>query len=173
MCAHLGANVIGTTSTPEKAATARANGASHVILYGDSQPSIVEPILSLTGGAGCAVIYDGVGQATWEDDFKVIARKGTLATFGNASGAVAPFAPLKLAGKNVKLVRPTLGNYIATKEEFEEHCKALFGLMEKGVVKLKVHGEYELSKEGVRKAQEDITGRVTSGKLLIKVAGSD
>jgi NADPH:quinone reductase-like Zn-dependent oxidoreductase len=100
MASHLGAHVIGTTSTPEKAKLAKENGAEHIINY--SKESIVDKVLELTGGNGVQGIYDGVGKDTWEDDFKVIARKGTIVTFGNASGAVEPFTPLKLAAKNVK-----------------------------------------------------------------------
>lgn len=100
MASHLGAHVIGTTSTTEKAKLAKENGAEHIINY--AKESIVDKVLELTGGMGVQGIYDGVGKDTWEDDFKVIARKGTIVSFGNASGAVEPFAPLKLAAKNVK-----------------------------------------------------------------------
>jgi NADPH2:quinone reductase len=115
-----GATVIGTTSTPEKAALAKAHGADHVILY--KQENTVERVLELTNGEGVNVIYDGVGRATWvihfcnlvlltdcrfDDDFKMIKRKGTIVSFGNASGPVEPVNLFKLVEKNVKLLRPT------------------------------------------------------------------
>ena len=116
-----GATVIGTTSTPEKAALAKAHGADHVILY--KSENTVERVVELTDGKGANVIYDGVGKTTcvicvdssvfdlmcgrFDDDFKIIKRKGTIVTFGNASGPIEPVNLFKLAEKNVKLVRPT------------------------------------------------------------------
>lgn len=125
LCKHLGAKVIGTTSTPEKAELARKNGADEVILY--KQENTVERVLTWTNGEGVEAIFDGVGKDTYvkppvanlrglllilcaisfDDDFKMIKRKGTIITLGNASGAVPPFAPLKLVEKNVTLLRPT------------------------------------------------------------------
>ena len=169
MASHLGARVIGTASTQEKADLAKANGAHEVILYTQGE-NVVDKTLEFTDGKGVQGIYDGVGKDTWEDDFKVIARKGTIVTFGNASGAVEPFAPLKLAAKNAKVCRPTLGNYITTREELDLYSKELFDLVAKSIVKLKVHKEYPFSAEGIRQSQVDITGRGTTGKLLIKVA---
>lgn len=168
MAKHLGAHVIGTTSSEEKAEEAKKNGAEHMINY--AKENTVERVLEITNGQGVQAIFDGVGKDTWEDDFKMIARKGTIATFGNASGAVEPFAPLKLAGKNVKVARPTLVNYVYTQEEFETTYAELFDLIAKGIVKFKIHGEYNLSAQGIRQAQEDITSRKTSGKLIVNVA---
>lgn len=102
-------------------------------------------------------------------DFECIARKGTIITFGNASGAVEPFSPLKLSGKNVKIARPTLTNYVATQEEFEHYSHELFDLLDKGIVKIAAPREYPFSEEGIRQSQEDITGRKTSGKLVVKI----
>ena len=115
-----GATVIGTTSTPEKAALAKAHGADHVILY--KNENTVERVLELTDGKGANVIYDGVGKITcvfsanssvlslmccrFDDDFKMIKRKGTIVSFGNASGPVEPVTLFKLTEKNVKLLRP-------------------------------------------------------------------
>lgn len=97
---HLGARVIGTVSTEDKAKIAREAGAEQTILY--TKEDFAARTLEITDGQGVAAIYDGVGKATWDDDFKCIARKGTIASFGNASGAVPEFALLKLAAKNVK-----------------------------------------------------------------------
>lgn len=98
-----------------------------------------------------------------------IARKGTLCTFGNASGAVPAFPPLKLAAKNIKVCRPTLGNYIFTRQEFDTYSQELFDLLKQGVVKLSVHKEYEFGAEGIKQSQVDITSRGTTGKLVIKL----
>lgn len=170
MAKHLGAIVIGTTSTEEKAKLAKENGADHIVIYTQEREKLADKVLELTGGKGCEGIFDGVGKDTWEDDFKMIARKGTIVTFGNASGAIDPFPPLKLVAKNVKVARPTLANYVYTQEEFDQYSKELWDLLANKAIKLRVHGEYELSEEGVRKAQADLTGRATTGKLLVKIA---
>lgn len=101
---YIGVNVIGTTSTEEKAKLAKANGAEHVIIYSkDTLPEVVKKIKALTpDGEGVHAVLDGVGADTWESDFEVARRKATLVTFGNASGPVPPFAPLKLGAKNLK-----------------------------------------------------------------------
>lgn len=104
----LGAHVIGTTSTREKAALALANGAEHVLLYaGPEKQDVVAEVLRLTDGKGVHAVFDGVGKDTWEDDFKVIRLKGTIVFAGNASGPVPPFPPLKMSEKNSKVTRPT------------------------------------------------------------------
>ena len=118
-----GATVIGTTSTEEKAKLAKEHGSDHVILY--TKEDMVKVVLELTKGEGVNAIFDGVGKDTYvlsayqgksdasgdtyrfEKDFEMIKRKGTIVSLGNASGAVPPFAPLKLSEKNVKLARPT------------------------------------------------------------------
>ncbi|KAH9852519.1 hypothetical protein C2E23DRAFT_885659 [Lenzites betulinus] len=148
-----GATVIGTTSTPEKAALARAAGADHVILY--TQEDTVQRVLELTGGEGVHAIFDGVGKDTFESDFKMIRRKGTIVSVGNASGAVLPFLPLKLVEKNVRLLRPTLANYVYTPEEGRRYSTELYKLLASG----------ELNQ-----AQKDLTGGKTVGKLIVKVA---
>ncbi|CEH15471.1 nad-binding protein [Ceraceosorus bombacis] len=169
MASYLGATVIGTVSTEEKAALAKSNGASHVINSKSGGAAVVDEVLKLTKGEGVQGIYDGVGKDTWEDGFKMIARKGTIVSFGNASGAVPPFPVLKLAAKNTKVVRPTLNNSILTRQELETYSAQLFDLLAKKLVKLRVHKEYPFSAEGVQQTQKDITSRATTGKLLIKV----
>lgn len=166
MAKHLGARVIGTVSTEEKAELARQNGAEETIIY--TKEDFAERVNEITGGKGVAGIYDGVGKTTWEDNFKCIARKGTIASFGNASGAVPEFALLKLAAKNVKVTRPTLVNTVGTQEEMDKYSAEVFDLVAKGVVKTHVHGEYSFGVEGIRQAHADLTGRNSTGKLLIK-----
>ncbi|GAA6061498.1 hypothetical protein JCM10212_000202 [Sporobolomyces blumeae] len=175
LCSHYGANVIGTTSTAEKAEIAKASGAQHVFLYGPGkEQEIVDQVYALTGGEGIErgvdCVFDGVGKDTFEMDFDLLRRKGTLVTLGNASGPVPPFAPLKLGPKNLKLCRPVLNQYVYTQEEFTRYSSELFEIVKLGHLDLAVHGEYDLSTEGIKQAQMDIMGRKTSGKLLIKVA---
>lgn len=162
-----GATVIGTTSTPEKAALAKAHGADHVILY--KKENTVERVLELTDGQGANVIYDGVGRATFDDDFKMIKRKGTIVAFGNASGPVEPVNLFKLTEKNVKLLRPTVNNYLVTLEERNDYSAELWALVSSGALRLVIHTEYPFTAEGVRQAHTDLTSGKTTGKLLIKV----
>jgi len=163
-----GATVIGTTSTPEKAELAKQNGADHVILYKDED--VVKRALELTNGQGAHVIYDGVGKDTFEGNFKIIRRKGTIVSFGNASGAIPPVPLFKLTEKNVKLLRPTMVNWVVTLDEKNYYGNEVFRLVENGDLKIHIHGDYPFTAEGVRQAQQDLTGGKTTGKLLIKVA---
>ncbi|KAJ7922766.1 hypothetical protein B0H13DRAFT_2249412 [Mycena leptocephala] len=162
-----GATVIGTTSTKEKAELAKANGADHVILYKDEDT--VQQVLELTNGVGVDAVFDGVGKDTFDNNFKLLKWKGTLVSVGNASGAVPPFAPIRLSEKNLKLVRPTVGNYVFTAEEFFHYTTQLFDFIADGSLNIKVHKEYPFSAEGVVQAQKDLTGGHTTGKLIIKV----
>ncbi|TIC38488.1 NAD(P)-binding protein [Wallemia mellicola] len=165
---HLGAYVIGTTSTPEKAQLAKQNGADEVILY--TKEDTVARVLELTNGEGVIANYDGVGKDTFDLAFEVAARRGTIISFGNASGAVEPFSILKLTAKNIKLLRPSVMNYIATAEELNKYASELFDLIGKGVVKLHTHGVYDFTIDSLRQAQADITSRNTTGKLIVKVS---
>jgi NADPH2:quinone reductase len=107
---------------------------------------------------------------SWENNFKLIARKGTIVSLGNASGAVPPFPPLKLMEKNLKVLRPTLFHYLVTPEETELYLNQMWQLIESGKIKAKIHKEYPLSADGVKQSQQDIVSRGTSGKLLIRIA---
>jgi NADPH:quinone reductase-like Zn-dependent oxidoreductase len=133
---YFGANVIGTVSTPEKAALAKSNGADHILLTSSPSSENVSTILSLTGGKGVHAVYDGVGKDTWEEDFEVVRPKATIVTFGNASGPVPPFAPLKLSPKALKVTRPTLGPFIAEPEDFARYAKEIFEIVQKGGLKV-------------------------------------
>ncbi|CAL1709099.1 unnamed protein product [Somion occarium] len=163
-----GATVIGTTSTPAKAELAKANGADHVILY--KTEDVAQRVLEITGGEGVHGIFDGVGKDTYEIDFKVIRRKGTIVFVGNASGVVPPISPLRLAEKNIKIARPTLKNYIYTAEEGRRYVGELFDLVANEKLKVLIHKEYPFTAEGVQQAEKDLTTGKTVGKLLIKVA---
>jgi NADPH2:quinone reductase len=160
-----GATVIGTTSTPEKAELAKKNGAHHVILY--KNENVVERVLEITKGQGVHAIFDGVGKDTFEDDFKMIRRKGTLVSLGNASGAVPPFSPLKLVEKNVKLLRPTQANYTVTAEECDYYNAKLWPLIKNGTLKMNIFKEYPFTVEGYAQAQNDLVGGKTTGKVII------
>lgn len=166
---YKGATVIGTTSTKEKAELAKSLGCDHVILYKDED--VVKRVLEITNGLGCEAIFDGVGKDTFESDFLMIKRKGTLLTLGNTSGAVPPVSPLKLVEKNVKLMRPTMANYVYTSEEVNHYGEKVFGLVADGTLKIKVWKEYGFEAEDVRQAQRDLTGGKTVGKLVIKIGG--
>ncbi|PCH34252.1 NAD(P)-binding protein [Wolfiporia cocos MD-104 SS10] len=164
-----GAIVVGTTSTPEKAEIARKHGADHVILY--PTENTVERTLEITGGEGVHVVYDGVGKDTFEDDFKLLRRKGTLVAVGNASGPVEPFAPLKLVEKNLAILRPAMFNYVVTPEESLYYGTELYKLIANGTLKITVYNEYPFTSEGARNAQSDLAtrGGKTVGKLVIKL----
>ncbi|KAG2070944.1 NAD(P)-binding protein [Suillus decipiens] len=163
-----GATVIGTTSTLEKAALAKANGTDHVILY--KSEDTVARVLELTNGEGVHAIFDGVGKDTFESDLVMIRRKGTLVSVGNASGAVPPFPPIKLLQKNVKLLRPTMNNYTYTPAEALHYGNALFSLLANGTLKTQIFKEYPFTTEGIRQAQIDLTSGKTTGKLIVKVS---
>ncbi|RFU27308.1 hypothetical protein B7463_g9018, partial [Scytalidium lignicola] len=165
----IGARVIGTASTPEKIQLAKDNGAEFMINYkisGD-EGNVVKKVNELTGGAGVAAVFDGVGKDTFEDDLQVVARKGTVVSFGNASGTVPPFVINRLSPKNIKLLRPMLFAYIATREEFETNTADLFNFIVKDKINVRVHETYPLQEVG--RAHNDLEGRKTTGKLLLKL----
>jgi len=164
----LGATVIGTTSTPEKAELAKKNGADHVIIY--KTENTVKRVLEITNGEGVDAIFDGVGKDTFDANFDMIKRKGTLISVGNASGAVPPFPPLKLLPKNLKLLRPTMNNYAYTAQEALYYGQKVFDLVQKGTLRPHVHKEYPFTTEGAQQAQKDLTSGATTGKLVIKVS---
>ncbi|KAJ3798566.1 NAD(P)-binding protein [Lentinula aff. detonsa] len=141
---------------------------SEVILYKDE--NVVERVRTLTGGIGVDVVYDGVGKDTFEMDFQILKRKGTLVSVGNASGPVPPFSPLKLMAKNHKLVRPSVTNYVTTAEEAWEIGGKVFNLITEGVLRVNIYKEYPFTTEGGRQAQIDLTNGKTMGKLVIRVS---
>ncbi|KAJ7597725.1 hypothetical protein C8J56DRAFT_920787 [Mycena floridula] len=164
---HVGATVIGTTSTKEKAEIARANGADHVILY--PVENTVERVLELTCDIGVDAVFDGVGKDTFDANLKLLKRKGTLVSVGNASGPVAPFSVLKLMEKNLKLLRPTMSNYMVDAEETHHYGKSAFELVAADVLKVSIFKEYPFTAQGARDAQKDLKAGKSTGKLLIKI----
>jgi NADPH2:quinone reductase len=159
----LRATVIATVGSEAKAALARDHGADHVILYGEED--VAARVAEITGGRGVAVVYDGVGKDTFEASLKSLGRRGVLATFGNASGPVPPFAPLELSGKSLYVTRPRLFDYIATTAELDESAAALFAVLESGAVKIGIGQTFPLAE--TRAAHEALEGRRTTGATLL------
>jgi len=162
-CKTLAATVIATVGSEAKAGIARELGADHVILYG--QEDVAVRVAEITGGKGVAVVYDGVGKDTFEGSLKSLARRGVLATFGNASGPVPPFSPLELSGKSLFVTRPRLFDYIVTTEELDESAEALFTVLASGAVKIDIGQTFPLSE--ARAAHEALEGRRTTGATLL------
>jgi NADPH:quinone reductase len=159
----IGANTIGTVSTPAKAELATRAGATHIINY--SHEDVKARVMELTGGAGCIAVFDGVGASTFDLSLDCVARKGSLISFGNASGAPPPFTIARLSAKNARLMRPTLFNYVTTREEFAGWAEELFGFIENHGFDVRVHEVYPLTE--IKRAHDDLEGRKTTGKLLL------
>ncbi len=161
---HLGATVIGTVSSEEKAALARRHGCHHTIVY--TRESFVERVRELTDGAGVAVVYDSVGRTTWDGSLDCLARRGTMVSFGNASGPVEPFSPLLLSAKgSLFLTRPTLMDYTATRHELLASAESLFAVLRRGAVRVTLHGTYPLAEAAA--AHAELEGRRTTGSLVL------
>ncbi|KAI8147585.1 hypothetical protein BJV82DRAFT_642947 [Fennellomyces sp. T-0311] len=161
---YLGATVIGTVSTAEKAALARENGADYVINY--SNEDVVAKVMEITKGKGCHGIFDGVGKSTWETSLQCARRLGSMISFGNASGVVPPISISILAQKNLKLMRPQVYGYLATREESRKWWGEVFDLLAKNVIKTTIYKTYDLN--NAQQAHIDIQSRKTFGKLLLK-----
>ncbi|WP_343698404.1 quinone oxidoreductase [Caulobacter sp.] len=162
-CKAEGATVIATVGSNAKAAIARELGADHVIDY--SHEDVAARVAEITGGQGVAVVYDGVGKDTFEASLKSLGRRGVLATFGNASGPVPPFAPLELSAKSAYVTRPRLFDYIVTTEELDESAAALFEVIGSGAVKIDIGQTFPLAE--ARAAHEALEGRKTNGSTLL------
>jgi NADPH:quinone reductase len=164
MARNIGARVIGTAGSEEKASLAREAGADEVILY--NQQDFEAETKRLTDGKGVDVVYDGVGQSTFEKDFNVLRPRGYLVLFGGASGAVPPFDPMKLTQKgSLFLTRPSLAHYVATREELEWRANDVLNMISSGKLKLRISRAYKL--EEAAQAHRDLEGRKTTGKLLL------
>jgi len=164
MAHNLGARVIGTVSTEEKAKLARAAGADEVILY--TQVDFEAETKRLTGGKGVDVVYDSVGKTTFDKGLNVLRPRGYMALYGGSSGAVPPFEPAVLTQKgSLFLTRPSLGAYIATAQELQQRADAVFDMVATGKLKLRVEHIYPL--KDAAQAHRDLAGRKTTGKLLL------
>src|ERR1700735_1677899 len=164
MAHNVGARVIATVSTDEKAALARDAGADEIILY--TQSDFEVETKRLTGGKGVDVVYDSVGKTTFEKGLNVLRPRGLMALFGGSSGAAPLLDPITLLQKgSLYLTRPTLVNYISTREELLARSGAVFGMMAAGKLKLRAEHNYPLAE--AQRAHRDLEGRKTTGKLLL------
>lgn len=165
MAKKIGARVIATAGTEEKAQLAREAGADECIVY--TQTDFETETRRLTNDEGVHVVYDGVGKATFEKDLNVLRARGYLVLFGGASGAVPPFDLIKLSQKgSLYVTRPTLNHYTATREELEWRANDVFRMIVDGDLKLRIHHVYPLTEAA--RAHRDLEGRKTTGKLLLK-----
>ena len=165
MAKKIGARVIATAGTREKAQLAREAGADECIVY--TQADFETETRRLTNDEGVHVVYDGVGKATFEKDLNVLRPRGYLVLFGGASGAVPPFDLIKLSQKgSLYVTRPTLNHYTATREELEWRANDVLRMIVDGDLKLRLHHVYALTEAA--QAHRDLEGRKTTGKLLLK-----
>src|ERR1044071_597704 len=164
MAKQLGARVIGTAGTKEKAQLARDAGADECIIY--TEADFEAETKRLTDGKGVHVVYDGVGKATFDKDLNVLLPRGYLVLFGGASGAVPPFDLIKLSQKgSLYITRPTLGHYTLTREELEWRANDVLRWIVADDLKLRIHKTYPLTEAA--QAHRDLEGRKTTGKLLL------
>ena len=164
---HLGATVIGTVGSPEKAAVAEAHGCDHTINY--KTEHFVERVQEITNGAGVPVVYDSVGKDTFTASLDCLRPRGLMVSFGQSSGAIPPFSPGVLATKgSLFLTRPTLVTYTGTREELVATANQLFDVVLKGAVKIEVNQTYPLNQAA--QAHRDLEARKTTGSTLFRMA---
>jgi len=164
MAHNIGARVIATVSTEEKAKLAREAGADEVIFY--TQQEFETETKRLSDGKGVDVVYDSVGKTTFEKGLNVLHPRGMMVLYGGSSGAVPAFDPILLTQKgSLFLTRPSLGNYIATREELMARSQAVFGMITSGKLKLRIEHTYPFA--DAQRAHRDLEGRKTTGKLLL------
>ena len=164
MAHGIGARVIGTVSTEEKAKLAREAGADDVILY--TQTDFEAETRRLTGGKGVDVVYDSVGKTTFEKGLDILRPRGYMVLFGGSSGPVPPFDLIQLSQKgSLYVTRPTLTHYVATREDLELRAGAVFSMIATGKLKLRIAHTYPL--QDATQAHRDLEARRTTGKLLL------
>jgi len=162
---EIGARLIGTVGNEEKAGLARQAGADEVIIY--TQQDFEAETKRLTDNKGVDVVYDGVGQTTFEKGLNLLRPRGYMVLFGGASGPVPPFDPIKLSQKgSLFLTRPSLLHYIATREELEQRSSDVFNMILAGKLKLRISQVYRL--EEAQQAHRDLEARKTTGKILLE-----
>jgi NADPH:quinone reductase len=164
MAHNIGARVLATVSTEEKAKLAREAGADEIILY--TKSDFEAETRRLTNGQGVHVVYDSVGKTTFEKGLNVLRPRGMMVLFGGSSGAVPPFDLIALSQKgSLYVTRPTLVNYIASREELLSRSAAVFAMISSGKLKLRIAHTYPLAE--AQRAHRDLEGRKTTGKLLL------
>lgn len=160
----IGAKVIAIASTDEKLQTAKENGAEFLI---KSDEDIAAKVAEITNGQGVRASFDSVGKDSFEASFESIGRKGTLVSYGNASGVIPPFNLNRLGSKNLKITRSLLFNSVQTKEEWVQYTQILQDALAKGTVVAKIYKTYPLSEYA--QATDDLESRKTSGKLVLEI----
>lgn len=164
MARRIGARVIGTTSTEDKAALAREAGADDVILY--TQADFETELKRLTGGAGVHVVYDSVGRTTFAKGLNCLRPRGMMVLYGQSSGPVEPLDPQILSQKgSLFLTRPTLGHYTASREELLQRSADVLGWVADGSLSVRIGHEFPLARAA--DAQRGLEGRRTTGKVLL------
>ena len=160
----LGLQLIGTAGSDAKCALAREHGAAHVINY--STEDFAARVKDITGGRGVKVVYDSVGKDTWDKSLDCLQPFGLMASFGNASGPVPPFAPGILGAKgSLYVTRQTLFTHIATREATQEMADELFAVVESGKVRIRIDQRYPLAE--VQQAHRDLEARKTTGSTIL------
>jgi len=160
----IGATVIGTVGSEEKAEHVRRHGCDHVILY--RQEDVAARVKQITGGAGVSVAYDSVGKDTFEATLASLGRRGLFVSFGNASGPAPALEPLRLMrGGSLFLTRPTLADYTATPAELDESAGELFAMIGSGKLKIDIGQRFKLA--DTRQAHEALEGRRTVGATVL------
>jgi NADPH2:quinone reductase len=160
----LGCTIIGTVGSEEKISIAKKNGCDEVINY--KNEDFTKKVLELTNGKGLSVVYDGVGKSTFEKSVECLKTRGMMISFGNASGPLDPInVPKTLQPKGLFFVRPSMGQYLNTKEELNEASKMLFEKITSGKVKIDIFKKYKL--EDVQQAHTDLESRKIIGPAVI------
>jgi len=163
---HLGATVIGTVGTDEKAELARAHGCDHPIVY--TRERFVDRVRELTNGEGVPVVYDSIGKDTFEDSIDCLRPLGLMVSFGNASGPVPPVDLKALSAKgSLFITRPTVMTYTAKREDLLAGAQALFDVVQKGVLKVEVNQTWPLQQAA--EAHKALEGRQTTGSTVLTV----
>jgi NADPH:quinone reductase len=163
---HLGATVIGTVSSDEKAEVARAHGCDHAIVY--TREDFVERVREITKGEGLPVVYDSVGKVTFEGSLKCLRRRGTMCSFGEASGDPDPIAPRRLGQLgSIYLTHPSVSNYTVTRAELLAAANDLFDMVGSGRIKIEISKEYAL--RDAARAHADLESRQTTGSIVLVV----
>ena len=156
--------IIGTVGSDEKIELAKKNGCDEVINY--SKEDFAKKVMKLTDGKGLSVVYDGVGKSTFEKSLECLKTRGTLVSFGNASGSLEPIDVTKmLQPKGLFFVRPSMGQYLSTDEELNEATKMLFEKISSGKVKIEIFKKYKL--DDVQQAHIDLESRKIVGPAVI------
>ena len=160
----LGCKIIGTVGTDEKIKKAKSYGYDYVINY--NKENFSEKVLEITDSKGVPVVYDGVGKSTFENSLKCLSIRGTMVSFGNASGPLSPIdVPKLLQPKGLYFIRPSMQQYLSTREEINEASEVLFEKIETGKIKIEIFKKYKL--EDVVEAHKDLESRKILGPAII------